>query len=167
MSDATSKISLLTEHTRHEIDGWVARFPEGKQRSAVLSALRFVQEQNNGFLTPDLMEAVAEYLSLPPIQVFEVASFYSMFETHPCGRHHVSVCTNISCMLNGSDEVVAYVEKKLGIKTGDSTADGRIFLKREEECLAACTGAPMMMVDHHFYEHLTPESIDRVLDELK
>ncbi len=167
MSDATSKISLLTEHTRHEIDGWVARFPEGKQRSAVLSALRFVQEQNNGFLTPELMEAVAEYLSLPPIQVFEVASFYSMFETHPCGRHHVSVCTNISCMLNGSDEVVAYVEKKLGIKTGDSTADGRIFLKREEECLAACTGAPMMMVDHHFYEHLTPESIDRVLDELK
>ena len=167
MSDATSKISLLTEHTRHEIDGWVSRFPEGKQRSAVLSALRFVQEQNNGFLTPDLMEAVAEYLSLPPIQVFEVASFYSMFETHPCGRHHVSVCTNISCMLNGSDEVVAYVEKKLGIKTGDSTADGRIFLKREEECLAACTGAPMMMVDHHFYEHLTPESIDRVLDELK
>ena len=167
MSDATSKISLLTEHTRHEIDGWVSRFPEGKQRSAVLSALRFVQEQNNGFLTPDLMGAVAEYLSLPPIQVFEVASFYSMFETHPCGRHHVSVCTNISCMLNGSDEVVAYVEKKLGIKTGDSTADGRIFLKREEECLAACTGAPMMMVDHHFYEHLTPESIDRVLDELK
>jgi len=167
MSDTTSKISLLTEHTRHEIDGWVARFPEGKQRSAVLSALRFVQEQNNGFLTPDLMEAVAEYLSLPPIQVFEVASFYSMFETHPCGRHHVSVCTNISCMLNGSDEVVAYVEKKLGIKTGESTADGRIFLKREEECLAACTGAPMMMVDHHFYEHLTPESIDRVLDELK
>jgi NADH-quinone oxidoreductase subunit E len=167
MSDATSKISLLTDHTRHEIDEWVARFPEGKQRSAVLSALRFTQEQNDGFLTPELMEAVAEYLKLPPIQVFEVASFYSMFETHPCGRHHVSVCTNISCMLNGSDEVVAYVEKKLGIKTGQSTPDGRIFLKREEECLAACTGAPMMMVDHHYYEHLTPESIDGVLDELK
>jgi NADH-quinone oxidoreductase subunit E len=167
MGDTTGKISLLTEHTRHEIDEWVARFPEGKQRSAVLSALRFTQEQNQGFLTPDLMEAVAEYLQLPPIQVFEVASFYSMFETHPCGRHHVSVCTNIACMLNGSDEVVAYVEKKLGIKTGESTSDGRIFLKREEECLAACTGAPMMMVDHHFHEHLTPESIDRVLDELK
>ena len=167
MSDTTSKTSLLTDHTRHEIDEWVARFPEGKQRSAVLSALRFTQEQNDGFLTPELMEAVAEYLKLPPIQVFEVASFYSMFETHPCGRHHVSVCTNISCMLNGSDDVVAYVEKKLGIKTGQSTPDGRIFLKREEECLAACTGAPMMMVDHHYYEHLTPESIDGVLDELK
>ena len=133
----------------------------------MLSALRFTQEQNDGFLTPELMEAVAEYLKLPAIQVFEVASFYSMFETHPCGRHHVSVCTNISCMLNGSDGVVAYVERKLGIKTGQSTPDGRIFLKREEECLAACTGAPMMMVDHHYYEHLTPESIASVLDELK
>jgi NADH-quinone oxidoreductase subunit E len=167
MSDTTDKISLLTEHTRQEIDAWVARFPAGRQRSAVLSALRFVQEQNNGFLTPELMEAVAQYLTLPPIQVFEVASFYSMFETQPCGRHHVSVCTNIACMLNGSDDVVAYVEKKLGIKTGESTADGRIFLKREEECLAACTGAPMMMVDHHYYEHLTPEKIDGVLDKLK
>jgi NADH-quinone oxidoreductase subunit E len=167
MTEVVSKIHLLNEHTRHEIDEWVARFPEGRQRSAVLSALRFTQEQNQGFLTPELMEAVAEYLRLPPIQVFEVASFYSMFETHPCGRHHVSVCTNISCMLNGSDEVVAYVEKKLGIKTGESTPDGRIFLKREEECLAACTGAPMMMVDHHFHEHLTPESIDVVLDNLK
>ena len=167
MTGSTSKINLLTEHTRHEIDGWVARFPAGRQRSAVLSALRFAQEQNQGYLTPDLMEAVAEYLKLPAIQVFEVASFYSMFETHPCGRHHVSICTNISCMLNGSDGVVAYVEKKLGIKTGESTPDGRIFLKREEECLAACTGAPMMMVDHHYHEHLTPEKIDGVLDSLK
>ncbi len=167
MSETTSKIHLLNEHTRHEIDGWVARFPEGRQRSAVLSALRFAQEQNDGYLTPDLMDAVAEYLTLPAIQVYEVASFYSMFETHPCGRHHVSVCTNISCMLNGSDEVVAYIEQKLGIKTGESTADGRIFLKREEECLAACVGAPMMMVDHHYYEHLTPEKIDGVIDALK
>jgi NADH-quinone oxidoreductase subunit E len=167
MSETTSKIHLLNEHTRHEIDGWVARFPEGRQRSAVLSALRFAQEQNDGYLTPDLMDAVAEYLALPAIQVYEVASFYSMFETHPCGRHHVSVCTNISCMLNGSDEVVAYIEQKLGIKTGESTSDGRIFLKREEECLAACVGAPMMMVDHHYYEHLTPEKIDGVIDALK
>jgi NADH-quinone oxidoreductase subunit E len=113
------------------------------------------------------MDAVAEYLSLPSIQVYEIASFYSMFETHPCGRHHVSVCTNIACMLNGSDEITRYIEKKLGIKTGESTADGRIFLKQEEECLAACTGAPMMMVDHVFHEYLTPEKVDAVLDELK
>jgi NADH-quinone oxidoreductase subunit E len=163
----TGKTALLNEHTRHEIDEYVARFPAGKQRSAVLGALRFTQEQNDGYLTPELMDAVAEYLSLPPIQVYEVASFYSMFETHPCGRHHVSVCTNIACMLNGADEVVAYVENKLGIKTGESTADGRIFLKREEECLAACTGAPMMMVDHIFHEHLTPARVDEVLDKLK
>jgi NADH-quinone oxidoreductase subunit E len=168
MSSAlTGKAALLNEHTRHEIDEWVARFPAGRERSAVLSALRFAQEQNRGFLTTELMDAVAEYLSLPPIQVYEVASFYSMFETHPCGRHHVSVCTNISCMLNGADDIVAYVEKKLGISTGESTPDGRIFLKREEECLAACTGAPMMMVDHHYHEHLTPAKVDAVLDKLK
>jgi NADH-quinone oxidoreductase subunit E len=162
-----SKVKLLSEHTRHEIDHWMAKFPPGRQRSACISALRAAQEQNNGYLTQDLMEAVAEYLKLPPIQVQEVASFYSMFEVHPCGRHHVSVCTNISCMLNGSEQIVKYVEKKLGIKTGESTPDGRIFLKREEECLAACTGAPMMMVDHVFHENLTPEKIDKVLDELK
>jgi NADH-quinone oxidoreductase subunit E len=112
------------------------------------------------------MDAVAEYLDLPNIFVYEVASFYSMFETRPVGRHHISVCTNISCMLRGSQEVVDHVEKKLGIKTGDSTPDGRIYLKREEECLAACTGAPMMMVDHVFHENLTPQSIDEILDEL-
>jgi NADH-quinone oxidoreductase subunit E len=163
----TARTALLNEHTRHEIDEYVARFPEGRQRSAVLAALRFVQEQNNGFLAPELMDAVAEYLDMPPIQVYEVASFYSMYETHPCGRHHVSVCTNISCMLNGADDIVAYVEKKLGIKTGQSTADGRIFLKQEEECLASCTGAPMMMVDHIYHEYLTPAKVDEVLDKLK
>jgi NADH-quinone oxidoreductase subunit E len=163
----TGKAGLLNEHTRHEIDEYVTRFPADRKRSAVLGALRFTQEQNQGYLTPELMDAVAEYLGLPPIQVYEVASFYSMFETHPCGRHHVSVCTNISCMLNGAEDIVAYVEKKLGIKTGESTADGRIFLKCEEECLAACTGAPMMMVDHIYHEHLTPARVDEVLDKLK
>jgi NADH-quinone oxidoreductase subunit E len=167
MSAVSGKAALLNEHTRHEIDEYVARFPAERKRSAVLGALRFTQEQNQGFLTPELMDAVAEYLGLPPIQVYEVASFYSMFETHRCGRHHVSVCTNISCMLNGADDIVAYVEQKLGIKTGESTADGRIFLKREEECLAACTGAPMMMVDHIYHEHLTPSRVDEVLDNLK
>ena len=166
-SAADSRLRLLSEHTRHEIDHWVAKFPPGRQRSACISALRAAQEQNNGYLTAELMDAVAEYLSLPPIQVYEVASFYSMFETKACGRHHVSICTNISCMLNGAEDLVAHVEKRLGIRLNESTADGRIFLKREEECLAACTGAPMMMVDHVFHEHLTPETIDAALDELK
>ena len=156
----------LSAHVREEIDRWVAKFPPDRKRSAVISALHAAQHENHGFLTVEIMDAVAEYLGLPPIQVYEVATFYSMFETKPVGRHHVSVCTNISCMLRGAQEVVDHVEKKLKIKTGDSTPDGRIYLKREEECLAACTGAPMMMIDHVFHEHLTPESIDKILDEL-
>jgi NADH-quinone oxidoreductase subunit E len=167
MSIEERKSAALSVDTRKEIDHWVAKFPPGRQRSAVLSALRAAQEQNHGFLTPQLMDAVAEHLQLPPIQVYEVASFYSMFETRPCGRHHVSVCTNISCMLRGGEEIEAYVERKLGIRAGQSTPDGRIFLKREEECLAACTGAPMMMVDHVYHEHLTPETVDKILDTLK
>ncbi len=156
----------LSDHVRAEIDHWVAKFPPDRKRSAVISALHAVQHENQGFLTPALMDAVAAYLGLPDIQVYEVASFYSMFETKPVGRHHVSVCTNISCMLRGSQAVVDQVESKLGIKTGESTPDGRIYAKREEECLAACTGAPMMMVDHVFYENLTPEMVDKILDEL-
>lgn len=168
MSEAVkSYTGPLSQHARDVIDHWVAKFPEGQQRSAIIAALREVQHDNQGFLTPELMDAVAEYLDLPPIQVYEVATFYSMFETRPVGRHHVSVCTNISCMLCGSDDIVAHVEKKLGITTGESTADGRIFLKQEEECLAACNGAPMMMVDHVYYENLTPQKVDEILDNLE
>jgi NADH-quinone oxidoreductase subunit E len=156
----------LSDHVREEIDRWVEKFPPERKRSAVISALHAVQHENNGFLTTDLMDAVAAYLGLAPIHVYEVASFYSMFETKPVGRHHVSVCTNISCMLRGAQQIVDRVENKLGIKTGESTPDGRVYLKREEECLAACTGAPMMMVDHVFHENLTPESIDKILDDL-
>jgi len=162
-----SKLTLLSEETTREIDHWVAKFPPGRQRSACIAALRAAQEQNRGYLSADLMDAVAEYLKLPPIQVYEVASFYSMFEIHPCGRHHVSICTNISCMLNGGEELLAHAERRLGVTVNQSTPDGRIFLKREEECLAACTGAPMMMVDHVYHEHLTPERLEAILDELK
>jgi NADH-quinone oxidoreductase subunit E len=156
----------LAAHVRAEIDRWVAKFPPERRRSAVIAALHAAQHENQGFLTPAIMDAVAAYLGLPNIQVYEIATFYSMFEVKPVGRHHVSICTNISCMLRGSQDVVDYVEAKLGIKTGESTADGRIFLKREEECLAACTGAPMMMVDHVYHENLTPAAIDGILDSL-
>lgn len=157
---------LLSDHVREEIDHWVAKFPEGRQRSAIIGALQAVQHENKGYLTPALMDAVADYLDLPKIQVYEVATFYSMFETEPVGRHCVSVCTNISCMLRGSGEIVEHLENKFGIKVGESTPDGKIFLKREEECLAACCGAPMMMVDHIYHENLTPEKVDEVLDTL-
>jgi NADH-quinone oxidoreductase subunit E len=157
---------ILSEHLRAEIDRWVARFPEGRQRSAVIAALHAAQHENHGFLTPELMDAIAGYLGLPPIQVYEVAAFYSMFETKPVGRHSISVCTNISCMLRGGENILAYLEKKLGVKVGESTPDGRFYLKREEECLAACCGAPMMMVDHKYHENLTPAKVDEILDNV-
>jgi NADH-quinone oxidoreductase subunit E len=164
MTEATQ---ILTEHTRSEIDEWLKKYPEDRKQSAVLAALREAQHQNDGYLTTELMDAVAAYLGMSNIAVYEVASFYSMLETEPVGRHSISVCTNISCMLMGSDTIVEHLEKKLGIKTGESTADGKFFIKCEEECLAACCGGPMMMVDHKYYENLTPEKVDEILDELE
>ena len=157
----------LTAHVRDKIDDWKTRFPADQQRSAVIRALHLVQHENKGFLTAEQMNAVADYLSLLTIQVYEVATFYSMFQTKKVGRHNVAICTNVSCMLRGADDIVDHVEKKLGITTGESTEDGRIYLKKEEECLAACCGAPMMMVDHKYYENLTPEMVDVILDGLK
>lgn len=167
MTDTNSAVALLSAHAREEIDRWLAKYPPDQKQSAVLAALREVQHENGGYLTLPLMDAVASYLQMPPIAVYEVASFYSMFELKPVGRHSISVCTNISCMLRGADEIVHHLESRLGIRTGESTADGRFFLKREEECLAACCGAPMMMVDHVYYENLTPQRVDAVLDELE
>jgi len=157
----------LSEHSRGIIDQWIKKYPADRKQSAVLAALREVQHENKGYLTVELMDAVADYLEMPKITVYEVVSFYSMLETQPCGRRSISVCTNISCMLSGSDEIVTHIEKKLGIKTGESTKDGRYYLKLEEECLAACCGGPMMMVDHVYYEDLTPEKVDEILDKLE
>jgi NADH-quinone oxidoreductase subunit E len=164
---AEMKSAGLSEHARNEIDAWLKRYPADRRRSAVLAALREVQHENGGYLTTELMDAVADYLQLPNIAVYEVASFYSMFELKPVGRNSVSVCTNVSCMLCGADEIVDHIEKKLGIRIGESTPDGRIFLKQEEECLAACCGAPMMQVNHRYYENLTPAKVDEILDALK
>ncbi len=157
---------VLSDHVREEIDHWKARFPEDRKRSAVIGALHAAQHENEGFLTTDLMNAVADYLELPPIQVYEVATFYSMFQTKPVGRHNVAICTNVSCMLRGAEELVEHTEKKLGIKLGESTEDGRIYLKREEECIAACCGAPVAMIDHVYHENLTIEELDKLLDGL-
>jgi len=112
------------------------------------------------------MNAIAEYLELPTIQVYEVATFYSMFQTREVGRNEVAICTNVSCMLRGADQIVEHVEKKLGVRLGESTSDKRIFLKKEEECVAACCGAPVMMVNHKYYENLTLEQVDEILDGL-
>jgi NADH-quinone oxidoreductase subunit E len=158
---------ILSTHARSVIDQWIKKYPADRKQSAVLAALREVQHENKGYLTVELMDAVADYLEMPKITVYEVVSFYSMLETQPCGRRSISVCTNISCMLSGSDEIVTHIQKKLGIKTGESTKDGRYYLKLEEECLAACCGGPMMMVDHVYYEDLTPEKVDEILDKLE
>ncbi|MGD9708250.1 MAG: NADH-quinone oxidoreductase subunit NuoE [Halothiobacillaceae bacterium] len=158
------KIAVLSEETRAEIEHWLAKYPADRRQSALLAALRAAQHQNHGYLTTELMDAVAAYLGIPEIAAYEVATFYSMFETKPVGRHSISVCTNISCWLMGSDRIVEHLEGRLGIKTGESTPDGKFFLKCEEECLAACDGGPMMQVDHVYYERLTPEKVDAILD---
>jgi len=158
--------SVLNAHSIEEIEGWMARYPDERKASAVLGALSIAQHQNQGWLSVELMDAVAAKLEMSPIAVYEVASFYSMFETRPVGRHCVAICTNISCMLMGSDTIVNHVEKKFGIRLGESTPDGRIFLKVEEECLAACAGGPMMQVNHAYHTDLTPETVDGILDAL-
>ena len=157
----------LPEHVRSEIDHLLAKFPAKQRRSAVLGSLTAAQHENKGYLTTPIMDAVADYLQLPRVAVYEVASFYSMYETEKVGRNSISVCTNVSCMLRGADRIVAHIEKRLGIKTGESTQDDKFFLKREEECLAACCGAPMMQINHKYYEDLTPEKVDQILDSIK
>lgn len=167
MTDIKHKSELLSATVRAEIDEWLAKYPVERKQSAVIAALTAVQYENGGSLTTELMDAVAEYLEIPAIAAYEVASFYSMFDLDPVGRHKISVCTNISCMLCGGEKVAEYISGKLGIKLGETTADGKFTLNREEECLAACAGAPMMVVDGHYHEHLTPETIDAILDGLE
>lgn len=166
-ANMTEKGGPISAHSRDEIDALLRRFPAEQKKSALLGALSVVQHQNRGYLTEELMDAVADYLGLAKIEVYEVASFYSMYELKPVARHNVALCTNISCMLMGSQTIVDHVENRLGIKIGESTADGRIYLKREEECLAACSCGPMMQVDHVYYENLTPEKVDAILDALE
>jgi len=161
------KSDLLTAESRAQIDGWIARYPADQKKSAVLSALQIAQHQNGGWVSSELMDAVADYLDMQPIEVYEVSTFYSMIEIEPVGRNMVALCTNLSCMLCGAETIVEHVEKKLGIKLGGTTADGRITLKLEEECLAACAGGPMMTVNGHYHENLTPEKVDEIMDGLE
>ncbi|MEJ2115566.1 MAG: NAD(P)H-dependent oxidoreductase subunit E [Gammaproteobacteria bacterium] len=161
----TQKVTLLSDHLRGEIDDWLTRYPTDQKQSAVLGALRALQHEE-GYLPVDKMDAIADYLEMPAITVYEVASFYSMFELEPVGKHTIAVCTNLSCMLRGADEIVEHLKNKLGVDLGESTEDGNFYLKREEECLAACCGAPMMQVDHVYKENLTIEKVDKILEEL-
>lgn len=166
-NDKTLAKELLSDETKTHIDGWLKKYPIDQRRSAVIGALHAAQEQNDGWLSKDIMTAVGQYLEIPPIWVYEAASFYSMFHTQPCGKHKVSICTNISCMLNGAEKVVEQAENNLGVKLGETTEDGKIQLVKEEECVAACVGAPVMLINGHYHEKLTENEIDKLLNELK
>lgn len=162
----TENKNILSAHARAEIDRWLQRYPADQKRSGVMQALTIVQEENGGWLTEALMDAVADYLNLPKIAVYEVATFYTMYNLEPVGRHVISVCTNISCMLNGSQKIVDHLKKRLEIKTNETTVDGK-FTLREVECLAACAAAPMFQIGKKYYENLTPEKVDAIITELE
>lgn len=155
----------LSESVRAKIDHWLLRYPPDQKRSGVLQALHFVQDEHEGSLTVELMEAVANYLGLPYIAVFEVATFYSMYNLKPVGKHVIDVCTNISCMLSHSEEMLDHFKKRLNINVNETTADG-LFTLREVECLAACAAAPMCQIGKKYYENLTPEKIDDIIKNL-
>jgi len=160
-----TKLDLITGESKADIDNWVAKYPAEKKQSAVMAALRIVQDQNSGYLTDELIEAVAEYLAMPPIAVHEVATFYSMYERKPVGKVKICVCTNISCMLCGSDDVVEHLQNKLGIQLGETTGDGMFTLK-EVECLGACVNAPVMQIGNDYHENLTKEKIDKLIESM-
>lgn len=160
------KTSLFTDEVRAEIDKHIAKYPADWKQSACMPALTAVQEMNDGWLTRELMDQVAAYLDMPAIAVYEVATFYSMYEHKPVGRHKICLCTNISCMVNNSDSILDHLNKRLGISFGEVTDDGKFSIK-EVECLGACGGAPMMQIGDHYYENLTPEKIDSILEELE
>lgn len=159
------KSDALTEHTKQVIEKWKTRFPEGRESSAVIAALHSAQHDSGGYLTTEIMDAVADALNMPRIQVYEVATFYSMYELKPVGRHKICVCTNVSCMVNRSDEIVEHLEKRLDIKLGETTVDGKFTLK-EVECLGACAAAPMCEMDEIYHENLTPEKLDQLIDDI-
>jgi NADH-quinone oxidoreductase subunit E len=163
---ADNQTELLSAASCAAIDVELAKYPTDQRQSAVMAALTIVQDANGGWLTRELMDAVADYLGMPSIAVYEVATFYSMYELKPVGRHKLCVCTNISCLLRGSEEVVAHLSERLGIGLGETTPDGRITLK-EVECLGACANAPMLQLGDRYVEDLTPEKLDQLLEGLE
>lgn len=156
---------MLSEQAKAKIETWVLKYPPEQRQSGVLYALKIVQQENKGYLTESLMDAVAEFLGMPPIAVYEVASFYSMFELSPVGKHVISICTNISCMLCGSDQLLAHFKQRLGIGLNETTQDG-LFTLKEVECLAACGGAPVLQIQGKYCERVNTQVLDVLLDEL-
>jgi NADH-quinone oxidoreductase subunit E len=144
----------------------IARYPEGKQKSALIPLLHMAQDENNGWLSVDAMDYVAGLLSLKPIEVYEVATFYSMYNLKPVGKYLFEVCHTGPCMIKGSDEIIDYIKEKLNIGVGETTADGMFTLKTVE-CLGACGYAPMMQLGKFYKEHLTKERVDQIIEECR
>jgi NADH-quinone oxidoreductase subunit E len=159
------KTSLFTPEIRAEIDRHIAKYPAEWKQSAVMPALTLVQDHNGGWLTRELMDDVAAYLDMPEVAVYEVASFYGMYDLEPVGRHKVCVCNSISCMLGGAEELIEHVEKKYKVAPGGTSADGKFTLK-EFECLGACRHAPAVLVDKTYHECLTPAALDKLINKL-
>lgn len=159
--EQTQKVTLPA-HVCTKIDEWLLRYPPEQRRSGVFEALRLMQLENNGYLTTPILDAVADYLGIPKISVYEVATFFTMFRLTPHGKHVIELCTNVSCMLNGAEEMLAYLKEKLGVDLNDVTADG-LFTIKEVECLGACVGAPACQIGDQYHENLTRDKLDQLI----
>jgi NADH-quinone oxidoreductase subunit E len=149
------------------IDNILQKFPKDRKKSAIIESLLILQHHNNGYVTKEIIYELSEYLSVSEIEIYEVATFYTMINTKPVGKNIIAVCNNVSCMLRGSDKILSHIEKKLNIKVGESTADNKFYLKNEIECLAACNGGPMMQINHKNYENISIEQVDKIIENLK
>ncbi|BBB22266.1 NADH dehydrogenase I subunit E [Abyssogena phaseoliformis symbiont OG214] len=157
---------MISNKAKKQIDVWISKYPKDRQSSAVMQALKIVQAENENRLSADTIQAVADYLDMPGIAAQEVATFYENYNHKKVGKHVIRFCHNISCMLNGADDLIKHLENKLGVKTGEITADGLISVKKVE-CLGACVGAPMFQINDEYFENLTTDKIDQIVDNLK
>jgi NADH-quinone oxidoreductase subunit E len=157
---------VFSEEKLQQVQRIIQRYPEGKHKSALLPVLHLAQEAAGGWLNTEALDYVAGLLKLEPIEVYEVATFYSMYNLRPVGKHVFEVCQTGPCMLSGSDNIIKYISEKLGIRPGETTADG-LFTLKTVECLGACGYAPMMQLGKHYREHLTPQKVDAIIEECR
>lgn len=159
-------MTKFSDDKMKEVQRIINFYPDGKQKSAVIPVLHLAQQEFGGWLSTETMDYVASLLSLKPIEVYEVATFYSMYNLKPVGKYMFEVCQTGPCMLNGSDDIVKYIYEKLGIKPGETTSDG-LFTLKTVECLGACGYAPMMQMGKNYREHLTKEKVDAIIAECR
>lgn len=167
MTESSGEKFVLSDTVKKEIDHWIEKYPPNRKKSAIVKALLLAQNQNHGWLSDAAMDTVADYLEVPRIVVYEAATFYDMYNLKPIGINKIGVCTNVSCMLRGSDEIIDCLKQRLKINVGETTQDG-LFTLREMECMAACGGAPMCQInDKDYHENLTPEKMLALIDKLE